>query len=70
MPWPRFLFFNFSGAVIWSIAISLAGYFFGSQWERLLHIIKSVNIGILVAVALVFYLLWRRHSRSQPPGSD
>jgi len=70
MPWPRFLFFNFSGAVIWSIAISVAGYFFGSQWERLIHIIKSVNAGILAAVALAVYLLWRRHSRSQPHGTD
>lgn len=70
MPWPRFLFFNFSGAVVWSIAISLVGYFFGSQWERLLHIIKNVNIGIFAAVALVLYLLWRRHSRSQPHGTD
>lgn len=70
MRWLKFLFYNFSGAVVWSIAISLVGYFFGSQWERLLHIIKKVNIGIFAAIALLLYLLWRRHNRTQPPSRE
>ncbi len=65
MPWTRFLLFNFSGAVVWSVVITLVGYFFGSQWHRLLRIVKGVNVGILVAVALAAYLLWRRHRSRQ-----
>ena len=67
MSWPRFLFFNFSGAVVWSIAISLVGYFFGSQWELLLHILKRVNAAIFAVAALLVWLLWRRHNRSAVP---
>jgi membrane protein DedA with SNARE-associated domain len=64
MSWPRFLFFNLSGAIVWSIAISLVGYFFGSQWELLLHILKRVNAAIFAVAALLVWLLWRRHNRS------
>lgn len=69
MPWPRFLFFNFSGAVVWSIVISVVGYLFGSQWPLLFKLIKRVNLGLLVGVALVFYLLWRRHQKRQADAS-
>ena len=30
MRYPRFLFYNILGAVVWTIGIVLAGYFFGS----------------------------------------
>ncbi len=63
MRWFKFLFFNFTGAVVWSLAISLVGYFFGSQWPLLLKLLKRVNIGIFVVVALVLYLAWRRHKK-------
>jgi membrane protein DedA with SNARE-associated domain len=63
MRWPRFLFYNFSGAVVWSIGISLVGYFFGSQWPLLLKILKRFNLGILVVVALVLYVAWKRHQK-------
>lgn len=63
MRWSRFLFYNFSGAVVWATVISLVGYFFGSQWEVLLRLLNRVNFGIFVAVALVALLLWRRHRK-------
>ncbi len=63
MRWFKFLFYNFTGAVVWSVAISLVGYFFGSQWHLLLKLLKRVNIGIFIFVALLLYLAWRRHKK-------
>lgn len=63
MRWLKFLFYNFSGAVVWSIAISLIGYFFGSQWPLLLKLLKRVNLGIFIVVAVLLYLAWRRHQK-------
>lgn len=65
LPWPKFLFFNFSGAVIWAVSISLAGYLFGSEWPLLLKIIRRFNLsllGVALVVALVLFLR-RRHAR-------
>jgi membrane-associated protein len=63
MRWPKFFFYNFSGALVWSVVISLVGYFFGSQWPLLLKLLKRINLGILAGLAVVLYLLWRRHQR-------
>jgi len=44
MPWRKFLLFNFLGAAVWVTVISLVGYFFGSEWDRLLHYMKRFNL--------------------------
>lgn len=60
MPWRLFAMFNFLGAALWVTTISLVGYFFGSEWDQLLKIVKRVNAGIFVAAAVVFfYIAWR-----------
>jgi len=41
MPWRKFLLFNFLGAAVWVTVISLVGYFFGSEWDRLLHYMNA-----------------------------
>src|SRR6201987_5567511 len=62
MPWKRFAVFNFLGALLWVSVISLVGYHFGKHWDRLVHYIEKLNIGIaiLVGVGLVVLWLWRR----------
>jgi membrane protein DedA with SNARE-associated domain len=62
MQWKRFAIFNFLGALLWVSVISLVGYHFGKHWDRLVHYIEKLNIGIaiLVGVALVVLWLWRR----------
>ena len=67
MPWKRFVIFNFLGAVCWVTVISCAGFFFGSQWERLMQIVKNANIVIFVLVAafLLFHWLRYRHAKAQ-----
>ncbi len=56
MPYPRFLFFNFTGAVCWAIAIGYVGFFFGSSWERLVNFLKQMD-RITLAVVLAGILI-------------
>jgi len=65
MNYRRFLFYNISGALFWSISISLIGYTFGRNWKALLDFIKQFNlivIGMLVLVVgsyLVYYRFFK-----------
>ena len=52
MPYPRFLLFNFSGAVVWAITIGCAGFLFGSNWGRLVRLFKEADLVILAIVLL------------------
>lgn len=61
MPWKQFAVFNFLGAATWVTAISLIGYLFGEEWERLLRILKRFNLGMLVLFVIVALVLWIRH---------
>jgi membrane protein DedA with SNARE-associated domain len=64
MAYPRFLLSNFSGAVAWGLVIASVGFAFGSNWERLLRLVKDTNLIILVLViagaAGVLYWRWRK----------
>jgi len=62
MQWKRFAIFNFLGALLWVSVISLVGYHFGKHWDRLVHYMEKLNIGIaiLVGIALLVLWLWRR----------
>ncbi len=70
MPYPRFLFFNFTGAVCWAITFGCVGYVFGSSLPRLVYFLQQLDRITLAAllgavcVAGVAYLIRRR--RSQP----
>jgi len=71
MPYPRFLFSNFSGAVVWAFTIVWVGYLFGSNWQRLLHLFRQVDTAILLAVlfaALILWVVYRRKSGAQKVG--
>ena len=72
MPWKKFLLFNFLGASVWVSVISLVGYFFGSQWDRLIQWMKRFNIAIAVVAVLVFVLgwWWRRRKRTDAGEED
>lgn len=63
MQWRTFALFNFLGAVLWSIAITLAGYFFGQSWHLLERWIGGIGAGLLAAIivtALVILYIKRR----------
>lgn len=60
MPPATFLIFDFAGAVVWATSISLLGYFFGSQWERLIPLLRNINLSVLlVALVVLAILYWR-----------
>ena len=67
MKWPRFVLFNFLGALVWVSVIATIGYVFGSQLDRLLVLLRDFNwiVLILVAATALFYC-WRRRRSAFP----
>jgi len=74
MNWALFALYNFLGAALWVTVIASVGYFFGSQWGRLLRLMGRANLLILVLAAVVVAILWWRRRRSPaaqlPPSSE
>jgi len=67
----RFSFFNLLGAFSWVTVISLLGFFFGSQWMRLVHILKNANLALFVVVVLALVIaLWRRQRERQAENKE
>jgi membrane protein DedA with SNARE-associated domain len=68
MPYPRFLFFNFTGAVVWATAIGCVGFLFGNSLDNLVHVVKDFHrftlslVAVLVLVGLIVYLRQRAKS--------
>lgn len=58
MPWLRFFLANMAGAVVWSVTITLVGYFFGHAWEALHRWLGRGAWGV-VGIVLVTVILWR-----------
>ena len=65
MQWKRFLLYNFLGALTWVVTVAALGYYFGSQWERLLEIMKGADIALLVVGGALVALWWHRQKRGQ-----
>ena len=69
MPYRRFLFFNFTGATIWAIAVIYVGFLFGNSWQlveqhfvRFNEVVMAVIlVGVLIGVA-TYYLKKKRPS--------
>jgi len=63
LPWPRFLFWNATGAVAWSITFGLVGYALAYSWDTLERWIGRTGLiafGIVVVVVIVAILRSRR----------
>jgi membrane protein DedA with SNARE-associated domain len=66
MHWRKFAIFNFLGAVLWVCVIATAGYLFGRHWEKLVDIMKNVNIAVFIAAAVLIASLWWHRRRKTP----
>jgi membrane protein DedA with SNARE-associated domain len=61
--WRKFAIFNFLGALLWVSVISGVGYLFGRHWEKLVEIIKNVNLIVFVAAGILVAILWWQRRR-------
>jgi membrane-associated protein len=57
MRWRTFALFNFLGAVLWSITITLSGYFFGQSWHLLEKWIGGIGTALLAAVIVTAFVI-------------
>jgi membrane protein DedA with SNARE-associated domain len=65
--WPRFLFYNATGAIVWSTAIGLLGYALGNSWARLERLIGRAGlVGLAIVLALGAIAIARARRREQP----
>jgi len=72
MVWPRFLLFNAIGAILWSVAMGLLGFFFGHSWALLERWIKGSGLILAGAVmlALAIITVVKRRNRAIRPDAD
>ncbi len=56
--WPRFVFLNAAGALIWATSIPAIGYYFGHTAETLLGSRKIYEGRILAALVIGGLLIW------------
>jgi undecaprenyl-diphosphatase len=61
MRWRTFALYNMAGAVLWAVAITLLGFFFGQSWGVLQRWIgrASTIVGLAVLLVIVLALVWR-----------
>jgi membrane protein DedA with SNARE-associated domain len=64
--WSTFLFYNATGAVVWTIAVAMAGYSLAYSWETLEHWIGRSGLIALGAVVAAVVVAWLRQRRQQP----
>ncbi len=51
--WPTFIFYNATGAIVWSIAVATAGYLFAYSWNTLERLIGGVGLAAFVLFVLL-----------------
>ena len=54
----RFFVLNATGAMIWSVVISSAGYFFGYALEKLVRAVKHYEIIVLFTILGIGIAIW------------
>ena len=64
MPWPRFLFFNAAGGIVWATLYGLLYYFFGSVLSELSTAI-NVALGAVGLIGLIFFIVWTRRKEHE-----
>ena len=67
----KFSFYAFAGSFLWSLALTLGGYFLGQNWERLREIMRPFDYPIVAAIILLIAIfIWLRlKNRKRQSGS-
>lgn len=63
MPYPRFLFFNAAGGVLWGVAIGLLGYFAGNSYSAVENTLGRTSAVVLAVLVIVVLVVWHRARR-------
>jgi len=69
MRWSVFLFYNVSGAIVWSIVITTLGYLFGQSLPLLVEWVGWSGTVLLIAVLLIGFITWRIYRRKSTLGT-
>ena len=64
MHWRKFALFNFLGAALWVTTISSIGYLFGKHWEKLLEVMKGINLVLFAVAIVVGVIYWLKRRRN------
>ncbi len=74
MPYKQFFFYDITGALLWSIVISLLGYFLGGNWDLIDKIIKRMGYAafalIIIVIVAVYVFRWREGRKETGPNED
>jgi membrane protein DedA with SNARE-associated domain len=65
----KFILFTFAGSLIWSIALSLAGYYGGEAWSQVSESLSSIltTVGAIMVAGIIAFIVikWFRGHRSE-----
>jgi undecaprenyl-diphosphatase len=64
LPWPTFLFYNATGAVVWCSAVATAGYTLADSWDTLERWIGRTGV-VGLALVIVLILVARARARAR-----
>jgi membrane protein DedA with SNARE-associated domain len=64
MEWPRFLFFNAAGGIVWATLFGVVYYVFGDAIKRLSTAI-DIAFGVVGAVLVVAFVVWTRRKEGE-----
>lgn len=56
MHYPKFLFFNVAGGIVWATTFSLVGYFLGNSWDIIKTYLGRLGISAFIIGAVIIYL--------------
>jgi membrane protein DedA with SNARE-associated domain len=60
MPWPSFILYNASGAIVWCTVIAACGFFLGRSWDALEAWIGRTSLVGLAIVVIAVAVWWSR----------
>jgi membrane protein DedA with SNARE-associated domain len=63
--WSTFLFYNATGAVVWSTVIGAVGYLLGHSWDTLERWVGRTGLAALAIIAVLAIILIARARREQ-----
>lgn len=56
MHYPRFLFFNVAGGIIWAAAFSVLGYFAGNSWDMIKGYFGHIGVFAFICGTIIIFL--------------